>query len=223
MPRPSTRPEARTLDSDTSVAGAAVREWLTIRKETLLDKVKAHDVLRHFGVALKFGGSEHREQIPCPFHDDRNPSARVFPDEGSNSPSALYCWTCFGGKRKDIFALWKAFKGDEGMRWSQVLRGLEEAFGIETPEPPTRNHEAYESIRGPSEEEVDVLDLLRVCERRLRDSKSSFSMGGFMLVGQCLDRLHYRIEKKLISLADSKAVIRKVLDKISEKVRASAA
>ena len=218
MPRPSTRPEARTLDSDNSLAGSAFRDWTALRKETLLDKVKAHDVLRHFGVALKFGGSEHREQIPCPFHDDTHPSAGVYPDEGS-TPSGLFCFTCFGGKRKDIFALWKAFKGDDGMKWLQVLRGLEEAFGIEASKAPTLSHENYESLRGPSEEEVDVQDLLNVCERRLRDAKSNFQMGGFMVVGQCLDRLHYRIEKKLINLSDAKSVIRKILDKISEKMR----
>jgi len=222
MPRPSTRPEARKLDSD-NLAGAAFREWTTIRKETLRDKVKAHDVLRHFGVALKFSGSDHREHIPCPFHDDRNPSASVFPDEGANSPSALYCWVCFGGHRKDIFDLWKTFKGDEGMKWHQILRGLEEAFGIEAPKAPTLSHESYETLRGPSEEEVDVQDLLNVCERRLRDSKPSFKMEGFMVVGQCLDRLHHRIEKGLISLPEAKAVIRKILDKISEKVRAEGA
>ena len=223
MPRPSIRPETRTLDRDNSLAGTAFREWTAIRKDTLRDKVKAHDVLRYFGISLKFSGSEHREQIPCPFHDDSDPSARVYPDEGPNSPSGLYCWTCFGGKRKDIFDMWKSFKGDEGMRWTQILRGLEEAFGIEAPKAPTLSHENYESIRGPSEEEVDVQDLLKVCERRLRDSKPSFKMEGFMVVGQCLDRLHHRLEKNLIGLAEAKTVIRKVLDKISEKVRATGA
>jgi hypothetical protein len=223
MPRPSARPEARTLDSDNSLSGAAVREWITLRKETLQEKVSAHDVLRHFGVALKFGGSEHREQIPCPFHDDTKPSARVFPNEGIKSPSALYCFTCFGGKRKDIFALWKAFKGDEGMKFTQVLRGLEEAFGIETPKSPTFHSEVYESNRGPSEDEVEVRDLLGVCERRLRDAKPTFKLEGFLVVGQCLDRLQYRIEKGRISISDAKSIIRKILDKISEKIRASAA
>jgi len=107
------------------------------------------------------------------------------------------------------------------MKFSVVLRGLEEAFGIETPEPPKREFYGAEPLRGPSEEEVEVRSLLEVCERRLRDAKASFQMAGFLLVGQCLDRLHYRIGKGTIDLVQAKGIMRKVLDKISEKMRAS--
>lgn len=224
MPRPSTRPDARRAGTGPNIIETnAVWDWITLRKETLLDKVSAHDVLRYFGVSLRFSGSEQREQIPCPFHDDNHPSARVFPTEGS-SPSALYCFTCFGGKRKNIFELWKAFKGDPEMKFTLVLRGLEEAFGMETPEPPSRLNDAYEvSSRGPSEEDLEVQRLLEVCELRLRDAKPNFKMEGFLIVGQCLDRLHYRIGKGTIKLAEAKVIIRKVLDKISEKMRVAGA
>jgi CHC2 zinc finger len=197
----------------------SVREWIYQRKDTLLDKVSAQDVLRYFGVVLKFSGGDRPEQILCPFHSDSNPSARVFPSQGGK-PSAFYCFTC-GEKPKDIFGLWKAFKGDPEMKFSVVLRGLEEAFGIDTPEPPKRDFFAPESLRGPSEEELEIRDLLDVCERRLRDAKPNFQMKGFLVVGQCLDRLHFRIEKGTIEPEAAKAVMRKILDKIREKIRAS--
>jgi hypothetical protein len=222
MPRPSIRPDVRKVETVPNVIeNGAVREWINLRKSALLDKVSAHDVLRQFGVNLRFSGSSQSEQILCPFHDDSRPSAKVYPSEGGK-PSKFYCFTC-RGKALDIFALWANFKGDPDMKFTQVLRGLEETFGLETPEPPARGNEAYESLRGPSEEDLEVKDLLGVCERRLRDAKPSFKLEGFLVVGQCLDRLHYRIEKGLLKTAEARVIIRKVLDKISEKMRASPA
>lgn len=197
----------------------SVREWIYQRKDKLLEKVSAQDVLRHFGVALKFASGDHSEQILCPFHDDSRPSARVYPSQGGK-PSAFYCFTC-GGKPKDIFGLWKEFKGDPEMKFSVILRGLEDAFGIETPEPPKKEFFGAESLRGPSEDELEVRDLIEVCERRLQDAKPNFTLRGFLLVGQCLDRLHYRIGKGNIEMAVAKGITRKILDKISEKMRAA--
>lgn len=217
---PSTRPGERKVGTGGNIIEqGSVREWIYQRKDTLLQKVTAQDVLRHFGVNLKFTSGDHSEQILCPFHDDSRPSARVYPSQGSK-PSAFYCFTC-GGKPKDIFGLWKEFKGDPEMKFTVILRGLEDAFGIETPEPPKRDFFAPEALRGPSEEELEVRDLLSVCERRLRDAKSNFNMNGFLLVGQCLDRLHFRLGKGSIELAAAKSVMRKILDKISEKMRAA--
>jgi hypothetical protein len=216
---PSVRPLERKIETRSNILeSGSLREWIYQRKDVLLNKVTAQDVLRHFGVALKFTSGDHSEQILCPFHDDSRPSARVYPSQGGK-PSAFYCFTC-GGKPKDIFGLWKEFSGDSAMKFTLVLRGLEKAFGIETPEPPKMDYNP-EALRGPSEEDLEIKDLLSVCERRLRDAKSNFSMNGFLLVGQCLDRLHYRVEKGTIESGTAKAVIQKIRDKISEKMRAS--
>jgi hypothetical protein len=214
------RPGERKVSTNSNIIEqGSVREWIYQRKDTLLDKVSAQDVLRHFGVPLKFTSGDHPEQILCPFHAEKRPSARVYPSQGGK-PSAFYCFTC-GGKPKDIFGLWKEFQGDPEMKFSMVLRGLEKAFGIETPEPPKVDFFAPESLRGPSEEELEVRDLLSVCERRLRDAKANFTLKGFLTVGQCLDRLHFRIDRGNIDLVTAKGVIRKVLDKVSEKMRAT--
>jgi hypothetical protein len=220
MPRPSTPPDARKLGTNLN---PAVLDWFNQRKEALTDKVSAHDVLRHFGVKLKFGGSDREEQIQCPFHNDSNPSAKVYPANGRR-PSHLYCFAC-RGHGWDIFDLWKLFQGNSEMKFTQVLRGLEEAFGLEASDPPYRvgDFDFDQAPRGPSEEDLEVQRLLDVCERRLRDSKSSFKLAGFLVVGQCLDRLHYRIEKGLLKATEAKTIARKILDKIGEKVRVSSA
>jgi hypothetical protein len=190
--------------------------WVDQRVEVLLEMVSAHDVLRHFGVELKYSGDTHEEQICCPFHGDSNPSARLHPQEGS-SRSGLYCFVC--RKRWDIFALWREFNSDSEMKFTAILRGLEKAFGITTPEAPDMSREPIQ--RGPTEEELVVLRLLDACENRLRNNKSAFTLEGFLKVGKVLDQLHYQVNSRLISLDEAEGRCRQVLAKISEKIRSA--
>ena len=199
-----------------SYRSTAYKTWVDQRVEVLLDKISAHDVLRHFGVELRYSGDTHEEQICCPFHGDSNPSARLHPQEGT-SRSGLYCWVC--RKRWDIFGLWKEFKGDSEMKFTLVLRELEKAFGIDTPEAPDMSREPIQ--RGPTEEELAVLRLLDVCECRLRNAKGSFTMKGFLTVGKVLDNLHYRMEHQTIDLETAEKVARQILEKIAEKLRSA--
>jgi hypothetical protein len=188
--------------------------WIRQRADALRNKVSAQDVLRHFGVDLKRGGSDSKEQICCPFHGDKDPSARVYAAEG-RSPSGVYCWVC--RKRWDIFGLWKEFNGDPEMKFTTVLHGLERAFGLETPEAPDRN--GVYLPRGPTEEEQGVLDLLEVCEKRLRMAKSHFELQGYLAVGRLLDILHYQMNNKLTDPEDVETRARMILDKVGEKIR----
>lgn len=190
-------------------------DWVRQRTETLKQAVTAQDVLRYFGIQLKYGGADHEEQISCPFHGkDTDPSARVFP-ESARSASAVWCFVC--QERWDIFALWKKFQGQEDMKFTVILLGLEKAFGLPTPEAPALDWTS--KYQGPSEEEHELLDLLAVCERRLRQAKPNFEMRGFFLVGRLLDALHYEVVNRKIEIPEATTRVRALLDKIGEKIR----
>ena len=199
-----------------SYRNTAYKTWVDQRREVLVDKVSAHDVLRHFGVELRYNNDSQEEQILCPFHSDSIPSARVYPQQG-DSQSGLYCYTC--RKRWDIFSLWREFNNDPEMKFTLVLRELEKAFGIDTPEGPDLSREPVQ--RGPTEEEQAILSLLEVCECRLRNSKEAFTMSGFVVVGRVLDNLHYRMARKTIDLETVEKTARQILEKISEKIRSA--
>lgn len=191
------------------------REWVRQRTEVLKSSVTAHDLLRHFGVMLRYGGSDNEEQISCPFHGkDTDPSARLYP-ESARSASGLWCFVC--QERWDIFALWKKFNNDPDAKFTQVLFGLEKAFGIITPEGPAADW-TYKKA-GPTEEEEDVLALLEVCESRLRQAKPAFDMRGFLLVGKLLDGLHVGVQERTVATEDADKRARLILDKIGEKIR----
>lgn len=195
------------------------REWVRQRIETIKSSVTAHDVCRHFGTPLKYAGSNNEEQISCPFHGkDTKPSARIFPDTGSSS-SHIWCYVC--AKRWDVIGLWKKYMGeDEGSThgFTATLFAIERAFGIVTPEGPSLNDDR--KPRGPSEEELEVRELLRICESRMREAKSKWEPKGFLRVGQLLDKMHYEVTHHVIPFPEAKARLKLILDKIGEKIRA---
>jgi len=193
----------------------AYREWVKQRAETLKVSVSAHDLLRRFGATLRYSGSSNEEQVSCPFHGkDADPSARVYP-ESARSPSHVWCFVC--QERWDIFALWKKYTGETDAKFTQVLLGLEKAYGIITPEGPAPDWKSKKS--GPTEEEHDLLDLLAVCESRLRQAKPHFEMKGFLVVGKLLDHLHHDVQNRLIATGEARKRTQLLLDKIGEKIR----
>lgn len=218
MRRSSTSSRDTTFDDSLmeTEKNQSFRRWTRQRLDTLRETVTAHDVLRYFGTELKAGGSTAEEQISCPFHgDDRKPSARVYPQHGP-SHSGVYCWTC--QKRWDIVALWKNFHGDEAMKFTAALRGLEKAFGIVPPDAPEFDIEADEPE--VDHEKLEAVErLLQVCENRLREAKPSFDMRGFLTVGKLLDGLYFAIDNELLPLEDVEARARLVLNKVGEKMR----
>lgn len=58
---------------------------LTLRAQAVKKQVSIYDALETVGVSLPSG--HHTQQILCPFHFDRHPSARVYEDH-------FHCFTC---------------------------------------------------------------------------------------------------------------------------------
>lgn len=191
----------------------ATLQWMRERTAVVKDNISAHDVLRHQGIALKYPGSGHEEQMSCPFHGrDNKPSARVYP-EGARSKSHVYCYTC--GKTWDVFGLWKAFRGADEMRFSQVVFELEKAFGIIPPEGPSYKEEDIDE--GPSDDEREVLNLFELCESRLLETRPNFEKKGYLQIGQVLDKLRFRFDNRSVTATEARSVLHQVQAKILEK------
>lgn len=77
------------------------------------------------------GGAEYK--CLCPFHDDTNPSMRVYPDRQS-----FRCWSCQEGG--DIFT-WTMKR--EGLSFPEALRLLAERAHLEMPEQSKRQKEQF--------------------------------------------------------------------------------
>ena len=184
--------------------------WVRARVENIHASVSAHDVLRRQGVTLKQTGSEREEQFSCPFHGkDTKPSAKVYP-AGARSPSHAWCFVC--QERWDVITLWKKFEAFEG-KFTRLLSDIEQAFGLLPPDKPLQENEIDDS------EQIAFELLLDLCERRLKGAKRAFDMRGYLLAGQILDRVVYRVEKKALTYIEAKKILDKLLVRIALRER----
>lgn len=196
-------------------ARQAWRSWLEDRVNTLHGRVSAHDVLRHGGVDLKGDGEE---QFSCPFHGaDNKPSARVYP-ESARSRSHAWCFVC--QERWDAIELWKKFNGGEDKTFSRLVKEMEQAFGITTPEMPAE----ASSHSGHSDAHLESFTgLYEAAERRLRGARTAYEylgdLKGYLSAGQVLDRVLYRVDNRHMTPEQGEEILRTLLARIAEKVR----
>ena len=195
-------------------AKKARQEWYQTRVENIHQRVSAHDVLSRNGVTLS-GGGLREEQFSCPFHGtDRRPSARIYP-ESPRSPSHAWCFVC--QERWDAITLWKKFNGEE-KNFSRILTEIEQAFGLETPDMPR------EALGGRPDHNLTAFDALyEVCENRLKRARSAYyqlgDMPGFLSASSILDKIYYRVSQGKVAPEQGLASLRRLLDKIGEKIR----
>jgi len=189
------------------------RAWIAERVATIRQSITAHDVLARNGIRLKYGGRE--EQISCPFHGrDTKPSARVY-EASARSPSHVWCFVC--QEHWDVISLWKKFDGRDDLKFAAVLRDIEAAYNIV---PPPMPDGASDRELEPDPLTVEVTQMYDACEHRLKNSKRYFEMRDFLKLGIVLDRLTLQLNERRVSNEKAKEVLRQVLDKIGERVRA---
>ncbi len=188
------------------------REWIRVRIDSVHQRVSASDVLSRYGVKLRYGGGR-AEQMFCPFHGNtRTPAARYHPAD-TQSPDHVWCFVC--NERWDCIALYRKFENLTGDKFSAVLRGLERAYGIMPPEaPPVVDDEPDDTER----QEVEM--AFATAEFRLKKARKAFDMKGYLTVGSILDRLRWGFDNGKVLTPTVHATLRRVLDKIGEKVRA---
>lgn len=197
-------------------------DWLKQRVDNIHNHVTAHSILQRFGVEL-VASDDDEEQFRCPFHGlDRKPSARVYPSSPLG-PSHAWCFVC--RERWDAIALWRKF-GDSSAKFSQSVREIEDAYGLTRP--PRPNGSQLPVPLDPSIEAAKLAKgefdrLLLAVDRRLKSTRSVFraldDLQGFLALGQVADKLAGAVERGKADPAKSMPTLRRLLDKIAEKVR----
>lgn len=188
------------------------RRWMAERIATIHASVSASDVLSRNGVKLRYSG-KRPEQIFCPFHGNtRTPAARYHPADARQADH-VWCFVC--NQRWDVIALFKKYAGYEG-KFSGLLRMIERDYGITPPEAPT----LVPGMDTTDSELDEVLALVEVCERRLRNTRKAFQMRSYLILGAVLDKVTYGINNGSVSMKNARETLQQVLDKIGEKERA---
>jgi hypothetical protein len=188
------------------------RDWIQTRIETVHQRVSASDVLSRYGVKLRYSGGR-AEQMFCPFHGNkRTPAARYHPRD-TRKPDHVWCFVC--NEQWDCINLYKKFENLTSEKFSQVLRGLERAYGITPPETPSVHEDEPDDL-----ERADVDMAFAVAEARLKGARKAFDMNAYLTVGSILDRLRWQFENGKVLAPTVRQTLQRVLDKIGAKARA---
>jgi hypothetical protein len=215
----------KTVDPSKDRLSGALKEWYQQRVEAIHLRVSAYDVLRHNGIELKQNADDRAEQISCPFHGkDTDPSCRIYPGDGVENPSHVWCFVC-QEPHWDAIGLWRKFNGGrDNCSFTQALSGIEQAYGLETPPPP--DGKTVQEVQRKTEEEESLDEfkkLYMATERRLISCKDSYrymkDLQGYLAAGSALDKIRYRVvEVKAWPASKGTKTLEQLLEKIREKV-----
>ena len=188
------------------------RRWIAERIAVIHAAATAADVLRRNGVKLRYGG-QRPESIFCPFHGNTKSMAARFHPADARKPDHVWCFVC--NEQWDAISLTKRFENYTG-KFSGLLRIVERDYGITPPEAPPIGSDDEPDAN----ELADVTLMLESCERMLKRGRRAFEMKGYLILGSILDRVAHGINDGSMSLATARETMRKVADKIAEKVAA---
>lgn len=168
--------------------------------------VKAHvpilEVLRVLGVRLSGEGTQ---QIRCPFHEDRSPSARVYVADGEDH---VHCFTC--AKSWDSTAL---IAQKLGLPLEAALEWLEHRFTV----PPVSaqiDQRVRMQLRLPLQAPLDP--SYTHVEARLIASRQSLGLGRYSRLLLALDLVQARQAHGVMTAQEAREWLTRILAEVSD-------
>lgn len=167
-----------------TVEQSARTSWFRARTARILDKVEAHDVLAHFGVTVQVDSSQG-QSLPCPFHGDHNPSARLHP-ANAKGPSHLWCYVC--RKNWNAIQLWREFNHVE---FTSAVGQMERFYGL-PPIPVPRHGFQFDPLK--TEEKDRLASQLEMLERMTFTRKEQLGFDRYLKFSVALDKLWFLLD-----------------------------
>lgn len=182
---------------------------LDLRIQQLRSKLTIFQVLERLGVELSRGAST--QQIPCPFHDDRRPSARLYSDT-----NRLYCFTC--ARTWDQIS---SVVSRRDLSYPEAVRWLEEQFQISySVDDLTSVMRA--KLTPPSKPPVNLVALFQEVEKRLIDARHALGLERYCKLLVALDIIAVSVHNKSMSPDTAVTNMKQILAKVSPTNLASA-
>ncbi len=156
---------------------------LSIRASAILASVTIFQVLEVY--RIPFAGKV-TQQIRCPVHKDRTPSARVYADNNK-----VYCFTC--AKLWDVIEL---VRSKEGVDFEGSLVWLETQFLV-----PPASANLAQVIRGQIRRKVEIKpdELYDYVERRILARRDALGLLKYTKAFYALDLLLAQAKSRVIS------------------------
>jgi CHC2-type zinc finger protein len=178
------------------VGGALMEPKDAIRVQVILAGVTIWQLLDEFRVRY---ASKTTQQILCPVHKDRTPSARVYA-EGNR----VYCFTC--AKQWDVIAL---VRDKEGLDFGGALDWLETRFLVP---PASANLGAVLKASIRRKAEMSPEPLYTLVESRLIVNRERLGLIRYTKGLLALDLLFHQVKTRAITNEDFAAQARAILE-----------
>lgn len=134
----------------------------------------------------QYGTLSETQQVPCPVHEDRHPSARFYADTNS-----LFCFTC--QKTFDPISLVQA---KLGLSFTDAIAWLDQAFDV-LPIPEGLGTFVRAQVRRVATPNPDA--MLALLEHALRAARPAVSLETFVRRSTAIDLLHYQLTQGMIT------------------------
>lgn len=167
-----------------------------IRVQAILAAVTIWQLLDEYRVRYS---SKVTQQILCPVHKDRTPSARVYADG-----NRVYCFTC--AKQWDVIAL---VRDKEGLDFGGALDWLETRFLVP---PASANLHAVLKASLRKTAAANPEPLYQLVESRLRANQDRLGLVRYTKGFLALDRLYYDAKQKTLTPEQFAEQVRAVLE-----------
>lgn len=187
----------------------STQEWMQRRAEAVERMYGAYDVLTEHGVEISERGTN--QQVLCPFHNEKNPSARYY---GATGKEHFHCFGCKA--HGSAIGLYARF---ENLKFGEALSKLEKRFGIKTPKRPedaVRESSVEKNSKYESEAWGDVPRVLEMLEKKLMRLRDRVAMHDFVRFCRVIDTVRWDYEhnscKATQPMIDILIKLRKIMD-----------
>lgn len=172
-----------------------------IRASNIRNQVKIIPLLQALEIQLhhRSGGTQ---QIRCPFHDDKRPSARVYTDTDK-----LYCFTC--GKSWDVINI---VMGIRNLKYSDALEWIESNFKLASPND-NLNQTLKSIIQTPSTKKSNLNDLASMVETKLISVRHKLGLKSYVNLLLAIDLIPIRLKANQMTVEQAQDFYQTILQR----------
>lgn len=176
-------------------------DLLAIRAQSVLATVSIFDMLRELNGGHDLHG-DGTQQIRCPIHADRTPSARIYAPEG-DKPGKIWCFTC--ARNFDAIDLVQA---KFGYPYPMAVEWLEARFGVPSPTADLTTKIAVSLYRaGPA----PLAPSFTFVEASVLAARSRMGQQAFSKALVALDWVAYQYKKGALDYSAVTQALKKIL------------
>lgn len=173
----------------------------TLRAKAVLSAVPMLDLLHMLGIDREIY-RDGTQQIKCPLHDDRRPSARLYVSDGE--PTKIFCFTC--NKNFDVIDL---ARGKYGLTFIGAVEWLEAHFTVPHPSANLTTRVAAAMRQLPA---ASPVAMCAVADSAIGSARDQLGLRRASKAWIALDLVTYRLKVGRLEYSAAQQVVQRIVE-----------